>query len=327
MRINGSFAQILAAWMQRFRYDNPDLSTRVQLISGTDWLSVEEWRGMLGEAARMTGNPHVGIEIGSSVLVQHAGVLGYLMLNSRSVAEALETYLLCERHFYDVNFGSLQRQEDGWSLSWPDLLGNDNALFGQVSLSALVTFLRQRFSGTCDLLEVAFAGDEPDDRQVYEGFFHCNIQFNSTSPGITFDARTIHQQMNDILHGDYQQMRNHQAQAFSRVIEVNDPFLHRLQHVFLSLMPEGDARLPLVARQMNCSPRTLQRKLQNYNLSFQLLLDGVREQLAFRYLQGTNLTLSEIALLLGFSDQSAFTRAFKSWTGTVPSSVRNVAVA
>ena len=204
----------------------------------------------------------MGIEIGSSVLVQHAGVLGYLMLNSQSLAEALETYLLCEKHFYDTNFAVLSRSETEWHLSWPDLLGNDNAIFVQVSLSALVTFFRQRFPGSCDLKQIAFSSNKPENTDAYQEFFHCDVIFDSEQPGIIFDSQGIHLHVHGLLPGDYQKMRNHQLHAFDQVIKIDDPFLQRLQHIILSLMPEGQARLPIIANSMNCSTRTLQRKLE-----------------------------------------------------------------
>jgi len=324
LRIKGSFAEILLVWMQQFGYVNQDIRTRVQLLAESDWLTVEEWRELLTISVEMSANPNVGIEIGSSVLVQHAGVLGYLMLNSQSLAEALETYLLCEKHFYDTNFAVLSRSETEWHLSWPDLLGNDNAIFVQVSLSALVTFLRQRFPGSCDLKQIAFSSNKPENTDAYQEFFHCDVIFDSEQPGIIFDSQGIHQHVHGLLPGDYQKMRNHQLHAFDQVIKIDDPFLQRLQHIILSLMPEGQARLPIIANSMNCSTRTLQRKLERYNLSYQLLIDGVREQLAYKYLQGTSLSLAEISLLLGFSDQSAFSRAFKTWTNATPAKVRGI---
>jgi AraC-like DNA-binding protein len=117
-------------------------------------------------------------------------------------------------------------------------------------------------------------------------------------------------------------MRLAQQQAFSKAIKISDPFLHRLQQVLLKLLPEGKATLPHVAVELNSSVRSVQRKLASYNLSYQTLLNSVREQLARRYLTRTNLSLAELALLLGYSDQSAFTRSFKGWTDNSPGDFR-----
>ena len=207
-------------------------------------------------------------------------------------------------------------------LAWPDQLGNDNAAFVQVGLTALVTFLRQRFPGGCDLLSVSLTGNKPDDIVPFERFFGCTVTFDSVYPGLTFDADTIDRPSPGALPENFRAMRQQQQSAFSTAAGTDDPFLKCLQSVLLKSIPEGGSTLTKVAQGMNLSPRTLQRRLVQYRLSYQALLDAVREQLARRYLSRTSLMLSDIPLLLGYSDQSAFNRAFKSWTGMTPGRFR-----
>lgn len=299
-----------------------ELESRLELLEQRETVSAHEWRAVLADAAALVPGQPVGIQIGAEVQVQHTGVLGYLVLNSETLADALETYLLCEPHFYGVSFAKLHCTETAWTLAWPDQLGDENTLFVQVALSALVTFLRQRFPGGCDLLSASFTGDAPETLEVYERFFACPVTFGSTYPGVSFDAATVHRPVKGVLPGDFNSMRCQQQEAFSAVIRIADPFLLRLQHVLLRSIPEGHATLPEVARELNCSVRTVQRKLSHYNLSYQALLDGLREQLARRYLLRTSLRLADLPLLLGYSDQSSFSRAFKHWTGVAPGDFR-----
>lgn len=298
------------------------LEARLALLSQQNTVSVDEWRDLLREAEELCPDQPLGLQIGSEVQVGHAGVLGYLLLNSHNIADALETYLLCERHFYGVNFAELTRGDSGWMLTWPDQVGKDNALFVQVGMTALVTFLRQRFPGGCGLLSVSLTGDAPDNIGPFEQFFGCPVVFNSEYPGVTFDGDAIQRSSPGGLPEDYRAMRRQQQTAFYSVTGADDPFLKGLQSVLLKSIPEGGATLPKVARGLNMSPRTLQRRLFGYSLSYQALIDSVREQLARRYLSRTNLMLSEIPLLLGYSDQSAFNRAFRLWTGMTPGRYR-----
>jgi AraC-like DNA-binding protein len=322
LHITGTFTQILLAWMQRQGLSNSALSSELQLLSRKESISAERWISLLDQAKALSSCPHVGLQIGEQVQVRHVGVLGYLVLNSPTLADALETYLLCERHFYSVHFAELERAETHWTLSWPNYLGARSALFSEVSFAALVTFVRQRFPGGCQLLAVALPGEAPPDSSAYEQFFACPVSFGAEQPGISFAAADLHRSVQGPLSGDFQTMRSQQLQAFSSVINIGDPFLQRLQHILLQLIPIGNVSLPEVAAALHCSVRSVQRKLGLYQLSYQALLDGLREQLARRYLLRTPLSLADIALLLGFSDQSAFNRAFKGWTGLSPGKFR-----
>jgi len=322
IRVTGSFAQIIRVWMQRHQIEDQALERELERVSEKETIPQAQWRTLLDWAASLAPGQPVGMQIGAEVEIKHVGVLGYLVLNSETVADGLETYLLCERHFYSINFAQLQRDEAQWTLSWPDFLGNDNALFVEVAFSALITFVRHRFPNACELLSVSFSGDKPENSQAFENFFGCPVSFNSNNPGLCFDARNIHAGLKSVLPDDVKDMLVSQQKAVSEAIKISDPFFKHLQQALLKLLPEGRATLPNIAAELNSSVRTVQRKLASYNLSYQSLLTGVREQLARRYLARTDLSLVELTLILGYSDQSAFTRAFKGWVGVGPGEFR-----
>jgi AraC-like DNA-binding protein len=113
-----------------------------------------------------------------------------------------------------------------------------------------------------------------------------------------------------------------QAQALMLALPNSDAFDRALQEVLLKLLPDGDASVRRAARELHLSVRSLQRRLDARGLVWQRLLDRTREELARQYLADRALSLSDIALLLGFSEQSAFQRAFRRWTGDTPRRVR-----
>ena len=240
------------------------------------------------------------------------------MLNSETLVDALQTYQLCERRFYSVNFCTLRREGAVFTLAWPDRLGESNALFVQTALAALVSFLRQRFPSTFQLQRVSLSERPPEDVAAYEQFFCCPVVFGSTTPGISIDYERASRQETGALPQSVLAMQNQQRAAFADIVAEKTPFLRQLQTVLLRLIPQGTVSLVQVANALECSPRTLQRRLGDYHFSYQSLLDGLREQLACRYLLQSRLSFVEIALLLGFSEQSAFNRAFRKWTGSTP---------
>lgn len=94
------------------------------------------------------------------------------------------------------------------------------------------------------------------------------------------------------------------------------------RRTLVPLIREGQTSLAALAEAHHMSARTLQRRLAEQGTSFQGLLDQTRRHLAERHLRDAQLDLAEIALLLGYSEQSAFTRAFRSWTGLAPAQWR-----
>ena len=87
-------------------------------------------------------------------------------------------------------------------------------------------------------------------------------------------------------------------------------------------LPSGIPSLIQVADHVGMSPRTLKRRLSDKGASFRELVQELQKDVALEYLKNSNKSLSEITFLTGFSDPSAFNRAFKRWTGQAPSSFR-----
>jgi AraC-like DNA-binding protein len=96
----------------------------------------------------------------------------------------------------------------------------------------------------------------------------------------------------------------------------------RVQVVLTDQLPVGGVSDESVAEALHMSVRTMHRKLTEVNQNFRGLLVELRRNLAEQYILDNSLTLTEISLLLGFSEPSSFSRAFKNWTGTTPSDVR-----
>lgn len=96
----------------------------------------------------------------------------------------------------------------------------------------------------------------------------------------------------------------------------------QVRSVLSSLLTVGDVRIDTVARRLATTPRTLQRRLSRAGTSFDTLCDEVRKRAAQNYLADSTLTIAEVTYLLGYSEPTAFHRAFKRWHGTTPSAFR-----
>jgi AraC-like DNA-binding protein len=90
----------------------------------------------------------------------------------------------------------------------------------------------------------------------------------------------------------------------------------------VAVLHTGEVSIDLVSAKMGFSRPTLFRRLKAEGVTFEQVLDQLRHTLAVSYLQGQKVSVNETAYLVGFSDPSAFSRAFKRWTGSPPSRVR-----
>jgi len=101
-----------------------------------------------------------------------------------------------------------------------------------------------------------------------------------------------------------------------------DNIVDRATTIIVDMLPSGGIADEKIAVQLNMSARSLQRRLKAAGTTFRKLLEAVRKDLAATYVRDPDIELVEVAFLLGFSDQSAFSRAFKRWTGCPPSEAR-----
>ena len=95
-----------------------------------------------------------------------------------------------------------------------------------------------------------------------------------------------------------------------------------IENAVTPLLPHGEARIDIVARELGMSRRTLARKLAADGLTFDEIVDQLRSDLAARYLEERNLAIAQIAWLVGYGGVSPFTHACKRWTGATPGQIR-----
>ena len=119
----------------------------------------------------------------------------------------------------------------------------------------------------------------------------------------------------------YRQLTD-QAEKYLRSLYKQDDIVGELKRKLADLMAQGEANADAACRALRLSRRTLQRRLKAEKTSFQMILKEVRSVLAINYLGDARLKSIEIAMLLGYSNISTFTTAFKSWYNIPPAEYR-----
>jgi AraC-like DNA-binding protein len=324
-RVTGAWAQLLSDWLDRETLAAPDVRAALARFAPDDVVPVPVWVDLLARAVALRPDRLTpGLEIGSGVQAHHVGVLGYLVLASATLADAMLAYQRYERLFYGVDIAEVEPIDTAAGpmveIRWEN--AGLSPIADELAIAALVTFLRRQMEKPSPPARVAFmhrAGVEA--AAEYERFFGCPVDFGDTHVRVRFPAGYLALPM-PRSDPALRVMLDRQAQALLAALPESAGFDRALQQLLLRLLPEGEATLERLARELHQSPRTLQRRLADGGLSWQQLLDRTREQLAHQYLADRSLSMSDIALLLGYTEQSALTRAVKRWTGRSPRQLR-----
>src|SRR5215472_12427261 len=280
---------------------------------------------LLDLAAKATENGCFGLDLAANEGdPRDNGLLAYAALSSKTLGEALKAV---ERYFHVLNEAidvgmefSPREVTIDYHLSDADLAAPRQAIeFGAANLVRSLRFLT---NSRLRPGEVKFRHARNHEIAKFERFFGCPVRFGTRHNALTFSHRqlglpiaTADERLHGLLTGYCEEI------LASR--EDSSPDLrHRVERIIAKLLCRGEAETEVVAHELGMSVRTLARRLGELGVSFAQILDELRHDLALRYLRDPYLGLSQIAFLLGYSELSAFSHAFRRWTRTTPGAWR-----
>ena len=185
-----------------------------------------------------------------------------------------------------------------------------------LTIAMLMHLCRINFGNKLVPTEVKLAHPQPKCSQLLDDYFRIDIQFDADQSSLTIARKDV----DTILNPENNQISLlHDDVLMKYLIKVqNGDIVQQVQTIIIDNLPDGHLTNSIVANKMNMSDRSLQRRLNEHGTTFRKILDGVREMVAIQYIKNPATRMNEIAFLLGFSEQSAFSRAFKKWTGMPP---------
>lgn len=168
---------------------------------------------------------------------------------------------------------------------------------------------------------VYFKHPPPEDVMAHEDYFGCEVVFSSDLDGLAVSAELLEtpNRLGDAAVSEF--FESHLDKEMEAYADDGE-LARRVRTQISQSLSQGIPNMSSVAGSLGMSGRTLQRRLAAKGLAFQRLMDDARRELAVRLLRGSAYSLAEIAFLTGFSEQSAFNRAFKRWAGQTPRSFR-----
>jgi len=168
---------------------------------------------------------------------------------------------------------------------------------------------------------VHFTHQAPNELEPWHAMFGLNLKFNQEVAGIRSEASVL---ALPILQSDpfVHRVMTKEADGLTSAIKELS-IAAQVTDWLIKQLPNGEPDQKLLASVLNVSERTLRRRLQQENTTYQQILDRVRKERATYYLTETALSLLEISMLLGYQQLTAFNAAYKRWTGCTPGSTRN----
>ncbi|MAO57734.1 MAG: AraC family transcriptional regulator [Alcanivorax sp.] len=276
------------------------------------------------EAARSTGNEHFGLWFGEQFAPEGLGLFGYRATTSPDLRSAIAGMLDCFEVFQRNSLLGFSIEKGVGQLEYRLLDGDivDRRQDAELTLGMLNNVLKWALGPHWSPLEVHFQHPALVNNRPHRDAFQCDVRFQQARNVILIPESCLgkpmpdaNEMLNNVVRGTLSELAGEQPRMLSTA--------QRVRSELLELLPEGETGIDQVAGRLNLSRRSLQRQLSAESYSFKELVDELREDLATYYLEYQRLSISEVAFRLGYSEISAFTRAFIRWKDMNPSDWRN----
>jgi len=250
-----------------------------------------------------------------------SGCSGYVVGSCETFGAVLERYVRYERLFYDTRAGCLREEDGVVRLEWDTPHGVTGPLVDECALAALTQFARDLVSRPVALASVEFVNPKPKQMEPYRTFFGCPVHFGAAVTSLCFERAALDV---PLLRPDPLLLEVLDRQADSILAEREGPndFAASARRAIARALRDGDPTVERAAESLHMSTRTFHRRLEAEGETFRALLDDCRKEVAMRRLRGEPVSIAELGQDLGYSDQSAFGRAFRRWTGVSPTDWR-----
>jgi AraC-like DNA-binding protein len=285
-------------------------------------LSLEE--SLWSEAARLSGDDALGLHAAEGLRPGVFDVLDYAVRTAptpRVALDRLARYNRLEHSaavFTVTDAGDVTRVEHAFGPGG----GVQSRHSAEFTLASLVVIGSQIAEDELAPLAVEFHHGPPPSTAEHERLFRVVPGFSRPTNAVEFD-RAILERLAPAADPLLWRVIERHAEALlaERPAPVEGAG-QRVRRLLTKALADGDASLGAMAARLRMSDRTLQRRLASEGVSFDGLLDETRRELAVRYLHDRQMAIAEVAYLLGYSEPSAFHRAFKRWTGWTPAETR-----
>jgi AraC-like DNA-binding protein len=279
--------------------------------------------GLIERAAATLGDASYGLRLGAAQAARDGGLLAFIMLNSPTLMDAMA---ILQRFFRVVGEGEDVEVERTGPLVTLRFRETDPALRGlrhnsEYIAAIIVRACRDMTRKRVSPARAEFMHGRPNATVGYAEYLGCPVKFHADWDAVVYDAETMRL---PVIGADNKLFKvlERACQKILGPAPKKQDIHHDVRELVIDRLAKGTVQFDDVARDLNMSSKTLERRLADRKTTFSALLDDARRGLAEHYLAGTDLRLEQIAYLTGYSEPAALVRAFKRWTGTTPMQFR-----
>lgn len=273
-------------------------------------------------AVEATGDEGIGLSVIEYWHPTSMHALGFAWLASTTLKEAMERLVRYVRIVSTAATFSLQETHEGFVLEMtgapPGWVPLPQSI--DVGVALVVHMCRVSYGEAFAPLRVTLRRPRPQRTEPYERLFRAPIAYQAERNTLLLSKESLLKTLptgnTDLAHANEKVITEYLAN-----LDLDDIVL-RVKTCLIDMLPSGEVSGDAVAQALHLSPRSLQRKLQEQGLTYSQVLEETRRELAVRYIRDSKLSISEITFMLGFSEPSNFSRAFKRWNGVSPSEYR-----
>jgi AraC-like DNA-binding protein len=284
-------------------------------------------------AQQRTGDSLVGLHMAERYNPSTLDILGYVVLSCHTIGEVLDRLSRYVRLLNDGLRVDISRDSRNVYCRCRFIEGMNNYLLRDAHHAVdtvwvgLARELKRLTATPLFAREVAFRRKTPSpvERAEYERIFECKLVFGATEDRFVLPSEHLDVRVLSAHPAMLQSFERH-ADSLLATLDTQGAKSREVARVLTERLKGAVPELSEVARELAMSDRNLQRALRNDGTSFKQLLDDVRRDLAIRHLSDPSASAGQVGFLLGFSEPSAFHRAFRRWTGKAPGEYRSGAL-
>jgi AraC-like DNA-binding protein len=296
--------------------------TLPQIDNASLRLSVKSQITFLSLVAAGLEDELFGFHLAQDFDLREIGTLYYIMASSDTLGDALQRTARYSRITNEAVHIKYQNSQDiVVTFEYVDVARHQDRHQIEFFMIALVRLVRHLSGRHLLPTRVSLRHHRDDFQPAFRSFFGCDVVFGSAADEIAFPSAiqpaplaTADPFLHAMLIAQCEEMHVDRLRPAALRASV--------ENEIAPLLPHGKAQASTIARKLGMSQRTLARHLAAEGLSFTVILDEMKFDLAKHYLMEAKLPITTIAWLLGYREVSAFTHAFKRWTGKTPKQVR-----